>query len=243
MTELPGSVSQEARANGLVTCLNARMTPEILFLRVFCDTNGNHGNVLGVVRDGRAFPDEESRQVLARELGLSETVFIDDAHRGIVDIYTPGVRLPFAGYPLVGVAWLLGLDRLELPVGNIPVRRADGFTWISARAEWVPPRTLQQYGSTQEVDTLTVPEPGEWVYAWAWQDEIAGRVRARGFPGRGDGIDEDEATGAAALLLADRLGRAVAVTQGSGSQIMAAPGSDGMTLIGGRVCAVENLAC
>ncbi|WP_431046914.1 PhzF family phenazine biosynthesis protein [Streptomyces sp. P1-3] len=219
------------------------MTPDILFLRVFCDPNGDHGNVLGVVRDGRAFPDEKSRQALARQLGLSETVFIDDVHRGVVDIYTPGVRLPFAGYPLVGVAWLLGLERLELPVGSIPVRQAEGFTWIRARAEWVPPRTLRQYGSTQEVDALAVPEPGEWVYAWAWHDEAAGRVRARGFPGRDDGIDEDEATGAAALLLADRLGRAVAVTQGSGSEIMAAPGPDGTTDIGGRVCAMENPAC
>ena len=226
-----------------MTCLNARMTPDILFLRVFCSPNGDHGNVLGVVRDGPAFPDEKSRQALARQLGLSETVFIDDVHRGVVDIYTPGMRLPFAGYPLVGVAWLLGLETLELPVGSVPVRRADGFTWIRARAEWVPPRTLRQYASTQEVDAMAVPEPGEWVYAWAWQDEAAGRVRARGFPGRGDGIDEDEATGAAALLLADRLGRAVAVTQGSGSQIMAVPGPDGTTDIGGRVRAVENPAC
>ncbi|MFB4317253.1 hypothetical protein [Actinomadura sp. 21ATH] len=82
-------------------------------------------------------------------LRLSETVFIDDAHRSIVDIYTPGMRLPFAGYPLVGVAWFLGLERLELPVGSIPVRRADGFTWISA----LPPRTLRQYASTQEMPT------------------------------------------------------------------------------------------
>lgn len=216
------------------------VTPDIVFLRVFCDPNGDHGNVLGVVRDGRAVPDEESRQALARQLGLSETVFIDDARRGAVDIYAPGVRLPFAGYPLVGAAWLLGLDALELPVGSIPVRRADGLTWISARAQWVPPRTLRQYGSAEEVDALAMPEPGEWVYAWAWQDEAAGRIRARGFPGRGDGIDEDEATGAAALLLADRLGRAVAVTQGRGSQIMAAPGPGGTTDIGGRVCVVGD---
>lgn len=215
------------------------MTPDIVFLRVFCDPDGDHGNVLGVVRDSRAFPDETSRQFLAWQLGLSETVFIDDAHRGVVDIYTPKIRLPFAGYPLVGVAWLLGLEMMELPVGSIPVRRTDGFTWIRARAEWVPPRTLQRCGSTQEVDALTVPEPGEWVYAWAWQNEVAGRVRARGFPGRGDGIDEDEATGAAALLLAHRLGRAVEVTQGRGSQIMAAPGPDGTTDIGGRVCVVK----
>lgn len=235
-------MSREARTNGLVSCFNARVSHDIHFLRVFCDANGNHGNVLGVVRDGRAFPDEEARQSLARELGLSETVFVHDAHRGVVDIYTPGVRLPFAGYPLVDVAWLLGLDRLELPVGSIPVRRADSLTWISARAEWVPPRTLRQYAGPQEVDALAVPEPGEWVYAWAWQDETAGRIRARGFPGRGDGIDEDEATGAAALLLADRLGRDVAVTQGNGSQIMAAPGPDGTTHIGGRVCTVDNPA-
>lgn len=223
-----------------MTCLNARVTPDIHFLRVFCDPNGDHGNVLGVVREGRAFPDEESRLALARRLGLSETVFIDDADRGTVDIYTPGARLPFAGYPLVGVAWLLGLERLDLPVGSVLARRADGCTWIRARAEWVPPRTLRQYGSAQEVDALPVPEPGEWTYAWAWQDETAGRVRARGFPGRGDGIDEDEATGAAALLLADRLGRALTVTQGSGSQIMAAPGPDGTTDIGGRVCAAAG---
>ncbi|MCK7624486.1 PhzF family phenazine biosynthesis protein [Streptomyces sp. RS10V-4] len=219
------------------------MTADILFLRVFCGPGGEHGNVLGVVRDGRAFPDERSRQALARELGLSETVFIDDAERGVVDIYTPGTRLSFAGYPLVGVAWLLGLETLELSVGSILVRRAEGCTWIRARAEWVPPRTLRQYGSAQEVDGLAVPEPGEWVYAWAWQDEAAGRIRARGFPGRGDGIDEDEATGAAALLLADRLGRAVTVTQGSGSHIMAAPGPDGTTDIGGRVCVVDDSWC
>lgn len=80
------------------------------------------------------------------------------------------------------------------------------------------------------------------MYAWAWQDEAAGRVRARGFPGRGDGIDEDEATGAAALLLTHRLGHAVAIAQGSGSQIMAATGPDGTTDIGGRVCAMESSA-
>lgn len=76
---------------------------------------------------------------------------------------------------------------------------------------------------------------GEWIYAWAWEDEPAGRVRARGFPGRDDGIDEDEATGAAALLLTDRLGRALNITQGAGSQILTAPQPYGWVEIGGRV--------
>ena len=80
-----------------------------------------------------------------------------------------------------------------------------------------------------------MPPPGEWVYAWAWEDEPAGRIRARAFPGRDDGIDEDEATGAAALLLTDRLGRALNITQGAGSQILTAPQPGGWTEVGGRV--------
>ncbi|PYC73299.1 phenazine biosynthesis protein PhzC/PhzF [Streptomyces tateyamensis] len=211
------------------------MTPDVTFLRVFCDPDGGHGNVLGVVRDGGAIPDPGDRQALARDLGLSETVFIDDPARGTVDIYTTSRPLPFAGYPLVGVGWLLGAAQLELPVGRIPVRQNGGVTWIGARASWVPPRTLRQYGSAEQVAALPVPAPGKWVYAWAWQDEAAGRIRARGFPGRGDGIEEDEATGAAALLLAAQLGRAVTITQGRGSQLLAAPGPDGTTEIGGRV--------
>lgn len=59
-------------------------------LRVFCGPDGRHGNALGVVRDGRRYPGNESRQALARKLGFSETVFVDDPERGTVDIRTPG---------------------------------------------------------------------------------------------------------------------------------------------------------
>ncbi|MGW1495699.1 PhzF family phenazine biosynthesis protein [Streptomyces sp. NPDC002402] len=204
-------------------------------LQVFCGADGRHGNTLGVVRDPRAFPDRASRQALAAELGFSETVFVDDPERGVVDIYTPGLRLPFAGHPLVGAAWLLDLEVVNPPAGEVWVSQDGEFTWITARAEWAPPRTLRQYGSAAEVEALEVPPAGEWLYAWAWEDEAAGRVRARAFPGRGDGIDEDEATGAAALLLTDRLGRALNITQGRGSQILTAPGPDGTIEIGGRV--------
>ncbi|MFI6683769.1 PhzF family phenazine biosynthesis protein [Streptomyces sp. NPDC050485] len=204
-------------------------------LNVFCGPDGRHGNALGVVREGTAVPGAAARQELARQLGFSETVFVDDPERGTVDIYTPGLRLPFAGHPLVGTAWLLDLDVLELPVGDILARQDGEFTWITARAEWAPPRTLRQYASAAEVDALAVPEPGEWIYAWGWADEAAGRVRARAFPGRGDGIDEDEATGAAALLLTQQLGRALNITQGRGSQLLTAPGPDGTIEIGGRV--------
>jgi len=225
-------------------CLNADVNDfdvpaGIDVLRVFCGPDGSHGNALGVVRDGREYPDDESRQALARKLGFSETVFVDDPERGTVDIRTPGLRLPFAGHPLVGTAWLLDLDLLELPVGDVTARQDGEFTWITARPEWAPPRALERYDSAAEVEALTGPPPGEgWVYVWAWEDEAAGRVRARAFPRRDDGIVEDEATGAAAMLLSAELGRALNITQGRGSQILTAPAPDGTMEVGGRVLLV-----
>ena len=56
-------------------------------------------------------------------------------------------------------------------------------------------------------------EPGH--YVWAWDDESAGRVRARFFP-TDLGIAEDEATGAAAVLLGAALGRDLTIRQGVG---------------------------
>ncbi|MER5445459.1 PhzF family phenazine biosynthesis protein [Streptomyces sp. NPDC002766] len=217
-------------------------------LRVFCAANGGYGNELGVVREGSVMPERAERQAFAGKLGFSETVFVDDPERGVIDIYTPTLRLPFAGHPCVGVAWLLDVEELVTPAGVVGARQDGEFSWIEARAEWAPPRTLRQYATAAEVDELPVPPKGErsemgvppdevWggIYAWAWEDEAAGRVRARAFPGRDDGIDEDEATGAAALLLTDRLGRALNITQGAGSQILTAPQPYGWVEIGGRV--------
>lgn len=204
-------------------------------LRVFCGLDGGYGNELGVVRNGAAVPGEDERQAFARKLGFSETVFIDDPERGVIDIYTPTLRLPFAGHPCVGAAWLLDVPTLVTQAGVVRTRTDAEFTWIAAQAEWAPPRTLRQYDSASAVDALSVPEPGEWIYAWAWQHESAGQIRARAFPGRGDGIDEDEATGAAALLLTAALNRPLNISQGRGSQILTSPQPNGLIEVGGRV--------
>lgn len=211
-------------------------------LRVFCGADGRFGNRLGVVLDGSSAATREERQAVAGELAYSETVFVDDAARGVIDIYTPTLRLPFAGHPCVGTAWLLGVPELVTAAGTVAVRRDGDVTWIAARADWAPPRTLREYGSSGEVDALEVPPPGEWIYAWARTDKTDGSVadsfqgvRARGFPGRDDGIDEDEATGAAALLLTAELDRPLAVTQGRGSQIFTRPLADGLIEVGGHV--------
>lgn len=204
-------------------------------LRVFCGPRGGYGNELGVVRDGSQLPDRDDRQALAAKLAFSETVFVDDPERGVIDIYTPTLRLPFAGHPCVGTAWLLDVPELVTQAGPVGTRLDGEFTWIEARPEWAPPRILRQYATPSEVDDLEIPPPGEWIYAWAWEDEPAGRIRARAFPGRDDGIDEDEATGAAALLLTAQLGRALNITQGTGSQILTAPQPGGWVEVGGRV--------
>ncbi|MEB8342736.1 PhzF family phenazine biosynthesis protein [Streptomyces endophyticus] len=204
-------------------------------VRVFCGPGGREGNALGVVRDGSRIPDQDERQAFAVTLGFSETVFVDDPERGVIDIYTPTARLPFAGHPCVGTAWLLDVPELVVPAGVVGARQDGEFSWIVARAEWAPGRTLRQYGSAAEVDALPVPPEGEWIYAWAWEDEAAGRVRTRGFPGRGDGIVEDEATGAAALALTGHLDRSLNIRQGRGSQILTAPLPGGLVEVGGRV--------
>ncbi|QLE74861.1 PhzF family phenazine biosynthesis protein [Streptomyces rectiverticillatus] len=219
---------------------------DVHVLRVFTGRPGGvagvaGGNPLGVVTDGPAVPDTAERQRLAAELGFSETVFVDDAARGVVDIRTPSGRLAFAGHPLVGVAWLLrqhgyAADVLRPPAGDVPSWTADGATWIRARASWATGRRLQQYATPADVDALPSPLPGEgWLYAWAWQNETTGHVRARGFPRRGDGITEDEATGAAALSLTATLERDLTISQGRASVIRTRDEGAGMVSLGGRV--------
>jgi predicted PhzF superfamily epimerase YddE/YHI9 len=69
---------------------------------------------------------------------------------------------------------------------------------------------------------------------WSWVDEPAGLVRARVFVPEG-GIAEDEATGSAALRLADALGRPIEIRQGRGSVLYARPLAPARAEVGGRV--------
>ena len=95
---------------------------------VFTDTP-LQGNPLAVFTDARAIP-EELMQPLARELNLSETVFVlpaeADGHVRI-RIFTPATELPFAGHPILGTAFVLGEPlqlaeiHLETAAGVVPV--------------------------------------------------------------------------------------------------------------------------
>jgi predicted PhzF superfamily epimerase YddE/YHI9 len=217
--------------------------PRLHVLRVFVGDGGAGGNPLGVFLDGAQVAEGE-RQGIAADLGFSETVFVEDPEQGRLRIFTPKEELPFAGHPLVGTAWLLtseGLDvpTLRPPAGEVPVRVEGGVTFISGRPEWAPPYEHIELASPAEVEALAGPPNGQDLAGvWAWEDERAGYVRARVFPIR-SGIDEDEATGAHAVRLAARLARTIIIRQGKGSLIFANPQPDGTVEIGGRTELVE----
>ena len=71
------------------------------------------GNPLAVVLESEGL-DATAMQAIARELNLSETVFVlppeDARHRARLRIFTPARELPFAGHPTIGTAVLLALE-------------------------------------------------------------------------------------------------------------------------------------
>jgi predicted PhzF superfamily epimerase YddE/YHI9 len=207
--------------------------PRLHLLRVFCAEDGSHGNPLALFADGAEVPPER-RQAVAADLGLSETVFVDDAESGEVRIFTPAVELDFAGHPAVGAAWLLdGVGALRTPAGEVPVTRDGDAVFVAGHPSWGPPFELEQLGAPEDVDALDGPPDGrDLIAAWAWIDESAGTMRARVFPVR-IGIAEDEATGSAATKLCAHAGRPIEIRQGRGSRIRARPGDGGYVEIGG----------
>jgi predicted PhzF superfamily epimerase YddE/YHI9 len=208
---------------------------------VFCAEDGSGGNPLAVFLDGPAVPVVE-RQAVAADLGLSETVFVDDDG---LRIFTPTVEMDFAGHPSVGTAWLLATERepveaLQMRAGLVRVRYERGESFVSALPAWAPEFEWLRLASPEYVEALIEPPRGhDHIGAWAWIDEDAGRVRARVFPVR-YGIPEDEATGAAAVLLCAELGRAIEIRQGRGSLIRARPLADGYIEIGGA-CVLDEV--
>lgn len=79
------------------------------------------GNQLAVFLDAPALGDDVM-QCVARELNLSETVFVRPSADGTtawdLRIYTPGGEVPFAGHPTVGTAMLLAMSGRITPVSE-----------------------------------------------------------------------------------------------------------------------------
>lgn len=97
-------------------------------LDVFTDV-ALEGNPVAVFDDGAGL-EGELMQRTAREMNLSETVFLlagDGEADAAVRIFTPAVELPFAGHPVLGTAFLVGertgaaVVRLKTRAGLVPV--------------------------------------------------------------------------------------------------------------------------
>ena len=99
------------------------------------------GNQLAVFTDAHGLSDA-TMQAIAREMNLSETVFVLPAEspRGTrrLRIFTPGRELPFAGHPTVGSAFVLtatGEVRLDGEVTRIVFEEGVGPVEVTVRAE------------------------------------------------------------------------------------------------------------
>lgn len=76
------------------------------------------GNPVAVIPDAQDLTDQELQQI-AREMNLSETVFVfpptDSAATAKIRIFTPTQEIPFAGHPVIGAFYVLGkLKRFTL---------------------------------------------------------------------------------------------------------------------------------
>lgn len=138
-------------------------------LDVFTDQRFG-GNSLGVVLGADELP-ASAMQAIAREINLSETVFVceprNPVHTARLRIFTPAQELPFAGHPTIGAAVLLadlkGLSgengcgsaivMLEQQIGTVRVAvrcNAGG----AAFAEFEAPKLPQDAGALPPLEKL-----------------------------------------------------------------------------------------
>jgi trans-2,3-dihydro-3-hydroxyanthranilate isomerase len=138
----------------------ARNPLAYVLLDVFTDTP-LQGNQLAVFTDARGVP-EPHMQRLARELNLSESVFVFAPEQGgdaRIRIFTPGGELPFAGHPVLGSAIVLGRQLrkdavvLETLGGLVPVRLRLGNEGQRVASGWMaqPIPTWDTYAREREL--------------------------------------------------------------------------------------------
>jgi trans-2,3-dihydro-3-hydroxyanthranilate isomerase len=126
---------------------------------VFTDTK-LQGNQVAVFTDAREIP-EEKLQLIAREMNLSETVFVykpEGEGHARIRIFTPMIEMPFAGHPTLGTAFILSGPlqsdeiRLETGMGMVPVRleRDDSGRIVFGRMEQPLP-AFEPYPDEEEL--------------------------------------------------------------------------------------------
>ena len=123
------------------------------------------GNPVAVFTDGRDV-ETERMQKLAREMNLSETVFVLPAENGghaRIRIFTPAQEIPFAGHPTLGTAFVLAAPlqlteiRIETGSGAVPVSlEREGARIIFGWMAQPLPSTEHYEGERELLDALGV---------------------------------------------------------------------------------------
>lgn len=224
--------------------MNQAKLTDVHIVHVFTDKDGGFGSPVGIVVDEQGSLSTERRQEITKQLGFSETVFINDLNACDVSIFASQGEIPFAGAPLVGTAWYIGelkgnpIFSVTCQGSDIQVVHEDDTTWIvtdklSTLAVW----NLLELANQDEVDSLQPSDENvqEHTVAWAWIDKASkvGKVRARTFAPDW-GIVEEEANGSGSMLLTNQLGRNLLIKHGKGSYIRTAASSTGVA-VGGTV--------
>jgi predicted PhzF superfamily epimerase YddE/YHI9 len=218
---------------------------DVHVVRVFTDKNGAYGSPVSIIVDEAKRISPEKRQEITRQIGFSETVFINKLHLAEVSIYALQNEIPFAGSASIGAAWYISklqgkqVETIICQDNTIKIQFEEGLTWVMVEDLSILPNwNLVKLASASKVEELSVSEKPfkEHSYAWAWIDESyeIGRIRARTFAPDWD-IPEEQANGSGSMLLAHKLGRSIAIVHGNGSCIRAIAGSTGVVAVGGLV--------
>src|SRR5258707_12023672 len=143
-----------------------------------CPGTRLQGNQLGVSEDGSELRADQMQR-LAREMNLSETVFLlpaEDGGDARMRIFTPAAELPFAGHPVLGTAFVVGHARqltsvqLETAAAAVPLKLT---------------RSRQHGGSADDIGQITFAWMRQPVPAWAPFPRTAQLLAALGVPASG----------------------------------------------------------
>jgi trans-2,3-dihydro-3-hydroxyanthranilate isomerase len=113
------------------------------------------GNPVAVIPDAEGLSDDQLQQI-AREMNLSETVFVfpptDKAAVVRLRIFTPTQEIPFAGHPVIGTFFILA------ELGIIPVK--ESLTRVMQECNiGLFPVELHAVGGLVERVVMTQPKP------------------------------------------------------------------------------------
>ena len=132
------------------------MQLDYFILDVFTDVQLT-GNQLAVVVKADDVSDD-LMQKIAREFGLSETIFLTQPlvarHAAAARIFTPTNELPFAGHPTVGASVLLGLQQRASAV-----RIEEKIGLITCVMDRIDRRTGQAHFKLPQLPEETGPAP------------------------------------------------------------------------------------